>query len=161
MDTGAAQTPEHRLDELIAGADIPPAAFVWQVRVEKDDIDEQGHASNVSVVKWMSQAAGAHSRFLGYDQAAYQRLGGLFVVRRHEVDYLSRAALGESLLCFTWPSALARATAERRHRIVRPADGSIVAEGLNVWAFLDAATHRPLRIPPVLREAFDPARFLR
>ncbi|MEX0742667.1 MAG: thioesterase family protein [Phycisphaeraceae bacterium] len=140
----------------------PPVAnpFVLPITVRETEIDLQGHASNVAILGWMNRAAWEHSKAMGWDIPQYQQLAGWFVVRRHEIDYRSQAMLGDELLAYTWPSDLAKATAERRHRIVRPADGRIVAEGFNVWAFVDAETTRPKRIPPELRAAFDPARFL-
>jgi len=140
--------------------DQPPTnAFSIELTVAACDIDEQGHASNIEVVRWMSRAAGMHSVSLGYDTPAYERLGAMFVIRRHEIDYLQSAQLGDQLVCHTWPSDLKRATAERRHLVVRPADGAIIARCLNVWAYINTKTGRPQRIPPEVRDAFDPAKF--
>ena len=138
---------------------VPSKAFVWPIRVERDAIDAQGHASNVAILSWMNQAAWEHSRALGWDVAQYRELGGWFVVRRHEIDYHGRAMEGDALQCMTWPTGLAKATAERRHVVIRPADQVVVAKGMNVWAYVDAESARPRRIPPALREAFDPAKF--
>jgi acyl-CoA thioester hydrolase len=140
-------------------SDVPNSAFIWPVTVQPDDIDAQGHASNVSVVQWMNHAAWEHSKALGWDVEGYRRLGGWFVVRRHEIDYHRPSLAGDLLHCVTWPCGLGKAVAERRHRIVRVADGALVAEGLNIWAYIDAATGRPKRIPDELRDAFDPAKF--
>lgn len=141
--------------------DIPAAnPFVLPVTVAESDIDPQGHASNVRIVGWMNRAATVHSDALGWPVERYQRLGGMWVVRRHEITYHRQAMLGDELTCYTWPSAAGKVTAERRHMIVRHADGELVAEGMNVWAFIDIATGRPKRIPPELHVSFDPANFL-
>ena len=139
---------------------LPRHPFVLPITVGDDDIDAQQHASNVAVVRWMSRAAMRHSIALGFGAARYEQLGAMFVVRRHEIDYLDRARLGEELVCYTWPSAIAKVTAKRRHCIIRPADDAVIAKGLNVWAYLDMATGRPRRMPAEVRAAFDPARFL-
>ena len=134
--------------------------FAWEIAVTDADIDAQGHVGNVTIVDWMSRAAWAHSRSLGWGLDDYQRLGGWFVVRRHEVDYHAAAYSGDQLVCYTWPSGLNKATAQRCHRIVRPLDGGLIAEGRNTWAYLDRDSGRPVRIPAELRQAFDPARFI-
>lgn len=134
--------------------------FVFALRVSDDDVDEQGRVSNVTIVRWMSEAAFAHSAALGFDLARYRQLGAWFVVKRHEIDYHAAATAGDELVLYTWPSALKKVTAERRHHLVRRADGALIAAGLNVWAFIDAATGRPVRIPDEAREAFDPRRFV-
>lgn len=138
---------------------IPDNAFRWPVAVSESDIDGLGHASNVAIVGWISRAAWEHSKALGYGLEAYREIGGVFVVRRHEIDYRAQARLHDELICYTWPSALAKATAERRHRILRPADGTLIAEAYNVWAYLDMDSGRPKRIPAAIRDTFDPALF--
>ncbi len=141
-------------------SELPRNPHLMRVVVGEADVDAQGHASNVSVVAWMSQAAFGHSVALGYDAPDYERLGGMFVVRRHVIDYHERARLGEALSCYTWPTGLSKVTAERRHRILRETDGVLIAEGTNVWAYVHMETGRPTRIPRELRDTFDPARFL-
>jgi acyl-CoA thioester hydrolase len=134
-------------------------AFEVPMVVLPRDIDAQGIASNVLIVGWMQRAAIAHSSALGFSNARFARLGGMFVVRRHEIDYRSSARLGERLTLRTWPSYMRAATAHRKHEVVR-ADGSRVAHGLNVWAWVDVRTGRPSRMPPEILAAYDPAKFL-
>jgi len=136
--------------------DPPANAFVMPIQVVGDDVDEQGHVSNVTVVKWMSRAAYAHSAAMGWDLDRYRDVGAWFVVRRHEIDYHRFALAGDRLTLATWPSELGKATAERRHVIRRTSDDALIATGLNIWAFVDAATGRPRRIPDAARQAFAP-----
>lgn len=140
----------------------PPVKNPFSLRftVSADDIDDLDHVSNVRVVHWMNRAAVEHSTSLGFDVARYKELGGVFVVRRHEIDYLASARLGEELVAFTWPAVFTRTSAERRHEIRRVADDQVIARGTNLWAYVDFKTGRPTRIPPPLLEAFDPARFV-
>lgn len=140
----------------------PPvrAPFALEITVAPEDIDEQRHVSNVRVLDWMNRAAIAHSAALGFDFPRYQEVGGIFVVRRHEIDYLLPAYLGERLVLYTWPSARKRAIAERRHELRRRDDGAVLARGLNVWVFVDLERGKPRPMPPEVVEAFDPARFL-
>jgi acyl-CoA thioester hydrolase len=138
---------------------VPANAFELSIRVDRDEVDLQGHASNVAVVRWISRAAWAHSRALGFDEQAYRQLGAWFVVRRHEVDYHGYARPGDELIAYTWPSALRKVVAERRHVIERVSDRVPIAEAINVWAYVSIDSGRPVRIPPAVRQAFDPARF--
>ena len=140
--------------------EVPINAFVMEVTVGDDDIDMQGHVSNLEIVRWMSRVAWAHSTALGFDEVKYQELGGWFVVRRHEIDYLAPAVAGDRLVLSTWPSGLKRVTAERRHHLVRASDGAVVARGFNVWAYIGIDSGRPTRMPQNVREAFDPSRFV-
>lgn len=134
--------------------------FVLPVKVLSSHIDAQGHASNVAILAWMNDAAIAHSTQLGYNACTYQKLQAMFVVRRHEIDYRRPARLGDQLLCATWPCLMQKATAHRRHEILRPDDGEIIATGFNIWAYVDIQSSRPRRIPEEILAAFDPALFV-
>lgn len=138
---------------------VPANAFGLALEVVAADIDDLEHVSNVRVVDWMNRAAVAHSAALGFDIAHYRAVGGVFVVRKHEIEYLASAYLGDRLTAFTWPSKIERATAERRHVIRRAADGKVVARGWNLWVFVSFESGRPMRIPPEVLAAFEPARF--
>lgn len=134
-----------------------PNAFALRLAVGPEDIDEQGHASNVRILDWMNRAAIGHSESVGLSLARYRQLGGTFVVRRHELDYVLPAFLGDEVVCWTWALSCRRATAERRHEVRRAADGRVVARGLNVWAWI-TLEGRPARMPAEVEAAFDPAR---
>jgi acyl-CoA thioester hydrolase len=133
--------------------------FVVPMVVLPEDIDEQGIANNVQVVAWMNRVAIAHSTYLGWDVARYRREGAWFVVRRHEVDYVQSARLGDRIELRTWPGFMKAASAHRHHEFVRE-DGAVIARGINIWAYVDVVTGRPKRMPKEMVEAFDPAKFL-
>ncbi len=139
----------------------PPAArpFVLPYTVGAHDIDAQGRANNVEILRWMNLAAVAHSLAVGLDAARYVALGGMFVVRRHEVDYRAPAFHGDKLELRTWPTLMRAATAHRAHEIVRLADGQMIASGMNVWGFVQPESGRPVRMPQELLDAFDPSRY--
>ena len=50
------------------------------------------------------------------------------VVRRHEIDYVGSSAAGDAIAVYTWPSAIDRASAERRYVVAREGD-VVVARG--------------------------------
>jgi acyl-CoA thioester hydrolase len=133
-----------------------PDAFLYHLTAEPDDIDALGHVNNAVYVKWMERAAYAHSCAVGYDGAAYDRLGTTFVVRRHEIDYLAPAFAGDRIVDVTWPCEMERFTALRKHQIVRLSDGQILARALTTWIYLDANSGRPRRMSPEIIAAFRP-----
>ena len=55
-------------------------------RARPDEEDENGHVSNVSYVRWIQDAARAHSEAVGLARERYLEFGGTFIVKRHEVD---------------------------------------------------------------------------
>lgn len=128
--------------------------FEHAIRVGDDDIDMLGHASNIAFVRWIQEAAIAHSMARGLDVEGYRKLGAFFVVRRHEVDYLRPVLRGEELLLRTWIDSAAAAKCERCVDIVRVSDSVAVARARTVWGYVDVNSGRPTRIPDELRVAF-------
>jgi acyl-CoA thioester hydrolase len=128
--------------------------FVHEARVAPGDIDELGHASNLVYLRWLQEAALAHSTHLGLDQAAYLKLGQVWVVRRHEIVYLRPAFEGDALRVETRVTTMGAASSERRTRILKIADRSALAEAVTDWAFVDIARGRPVRIPEQIRSRF-------
>jgi acyl-CoA thioester hydrolase len=134
------------------------ATFQLDLVVRDDDIDVLGHASNIAFVRWIQDVAMAHSASVGLGLEAYQRLGAVFVVARHEIDYLRPVLRGDALQARTWISSVMAAKCHRRTELVRAADGQIVAQGLTTWGYIELAGGRPRRIPEEVRVAF--ARFV-
>ncbi|MDH5671090.1 MAG: acyl-CoA thioesterase [Myxococcales bacterium] len=132
------QVPEFRLD----------------VRVEGADVDEQGHVSNIVYVRWIQDVAVAHSTALGYAHADYVGLGSFFVVRKHEVEYLRPAYAGEEVALLTHIARWRAASCERKTRIERVSDGALLCRATTLWAFIDIATGKPMRIPGEMKEGF-------
>ncbi len=128
--------------------------FVHEARVAPGDIDELGHAGNLVYLRWVLEAALSHSTSLGLDQAAYLKLGQVWVVRRHEIVYLRPAFEGDALRVETRVTTMGAASSERRTRILKSADGSVLAEAVTDWAFVDIARGRPVRIPEQIRSRF-------
>jgi acyl-CoA thioester hydrolase len=125
------------------------------IRAVSADVDELGHVSNVAYLRWVQDAAKSHSEAVGWDFSAYQRLGAVFVVRRHELDYLAPSYEGEDIELCTWIEWWKAATSERKTRIVRVGDGRELARASTLWALVTTDAGRPTRITPELRTAFS------
>jgi acyl-CoA thioester hydrolase len=129
--------------------------FCHDLVVGSDDIDALGHASNVAFIRWIQEVALAHSSAVGFYLEAYRRIGAIFVVVRHEVDYLRPALRGDVIEARTWISTVMAAKCQRSTELVRRSDGKLLARGLTTWGFVELSTGRPRRISEELRVAFD------
>jgi acyl-CoA thioester hydrolase len=130
------------------------AEFRLDIEVQPDDVDELGHVNNIVYVRWLQDVAVAHSTAVGLDPQAYQRLGGAFIVRKHEIEYLAPAFLGERIALCTTVAWFRAATTERRTRVLRASDGAQLARASTLWAFVTSDGGRPRRIPPEVRQPF-------
>lgn len=137
-----------------AGEDEPRAEAVFRRTrvVRAEDLDFLEHVNNLAWLRFVVELADAHSSALGLDLAAYRRIGGLWIVRRHEIDYERPAALGDRLEESTWIAELrgARSLRESRFRREGP-EGPLLVRARTVWAFADLRTLRPRRVPPEVR----------
>ncbi len=124
------------------------------VEVRREDVDELGHAGNLVYVRWVLEAALAHSTSVGLDQAAYLARREVWVVRSHEIHYLRPALPGERLEIETRVASMAAANSIRQTRILRASDRVELCRATTDWAFLDLDRGRPRRIPEDIRSRF-------
>jgi acyl-CoA thioester hydrolase len=132
-----------------------PEKFRLELAVVDGDIDMLGHASNIAFVRWIQDVAVAHSTAMGLGLDAYQRLGAVFVVVRHEIDYVRPVLRGDLLEARTWISSVMAAKCVRATELVRKRDDQVLARGLTTWGFVEIATCRPRRITEDVRVAFE------
>lgn len=128
-------------------------SFKWSFVVQSDAIDSQGHVNNVSYVQWMQDTAIKHTQSVQADQIA-ARLSTMWVVRRHEIEYLRQVFLGDELQIETYIDEIQRATSVRRYVFTNAKTGKTVAQGKTDWVCLDTQTGRPCSIPDEILHAF-------
>jgi acyl-CoA thioester hydrolase len=119
--------------------------FTFPITATDADIDELGHVSNVVYLRWIMDVAMAHSIACGWGHAEYRERGAIFVVRRHEIDYLAQVKAGEQIIGSTWIASWKAASCIRATELVRA--GQPVARASTLWAFMSLASGRPQRIP--------------
>lgn len=126
--------------------------FELTIDVADGDIDSLGHVSNIAYVRWIQDVAVAHSTALGFDVDAYKRMGAVFVIRRHEIDYVRPVLRSDVVKARTWIDSVMAAKCVRMTEL-RRGDGEIVAQARTTWGFVDVARGRPTRIPAEVRAA--------
>jgi acyl-CoA thioester hydrolase len=131
-----------------------PAIYEHRLTVPPEAIDGQGHVNNLEYVRWMQEAALAHSAAQGWPSSRYRELGAGWVVRSHKIEYLQAAFAGDQIVVYTWVSDFRKIRSLRKYKMVRQGDGVTVAEAETDWAFIGYAPRVPRRIPPEVFEAF-------
>ena len=124
---------------------IPNHAFTHLFTVEASDIDQLGHANNVSYVRWVQDVAAAHWHYL-YPPSPELPLQ-VWVVQEHQVRYLRPAYAGEELRASTWVADVKGASSKRLTRIERVANDQLLCAAETQWVLLDAGSGRPVRVP--------------
>jgi len=118
-------------------------------------IDGNGHVNNVEYVRWMQQAAIAHSLARGLTDDLYAELGSTWVARSHFIEYLRPAYAGESLLVETWIVDFGRSRSKRKYCFRREADGLELARAETLWVYVSRESGKPLPIHPRVVELFQ------
>ncbi len=111
--------------------------------VHKSDIDELGHVNNVVYVRWMQEVAAAHWDSLASSEIKQKYV---WVVLRHEIDYLSAAFENDSITATTWVGESNGARSERFVHITNTKSGRLIAKAKTTWCMLDGATLKPKRV---------------
>lgn len=137
------------------------SSYAVRLTAAESDIDELGHVSNIVYVRWLQDVAQAHSRACGWDIPEYKNSGAIFVVRRHEIDYIRPVYAHDAVLATTWVAGFSGASCERCTRFVRESDGLELARGVTTWVFVSSEGGRPKRIPDGLAVAFNAKRWAR
>lgn len=120
-----------------------PKVFTYSARASAADIDALGHVNNIVYLRWVQEAASAHWAVLS-NEAINKKY--VWVVVRHEIDYLHAALLNDEITANTWVGKNAGVKSERHTQLYNTVTGKKLAEAVTTWCLLDAATMRPKRI---------------
>ncbi|WP_394990347.1 acyl-CoA thioesterase [Emticicia sp.] len=124
--------------------------FHLPIRVVAEDIDELNHVNNIIYLRYVQDAAIGHWKTVPQEIASQI----IWVARRHEIDYLKPAFLGEDLVVKTWVDSFVGVKSERHCEIMR--GNEILARSVTHWIALDAQTFRPKRITEEIVNQFFP-----
>lgn len=126
--------------------------FTLSLTATPDAIDELGHVNNAVWVQWIQQVATGH-----WDAAAPQnhKDAYIWVVVRHEIDYLRALGPGETVTARTWVADKPQGAKFDRFMEFTGADGTVHVRARTVWALLDKASGRPLRVTDAIVAPFQ------
>ncbi len=129
--------------------------FKTKLRVRYHEMDALGHVNNAVYQHYLEQAAVEHSEHLGFNQKRCEELGGVFVMRRIEIDYLRPAVAGDTLEVTTWLQTMRGPRAIRCYEIRQQDDEQLLVTAEALWVWVEIKAMRPKAIPRPLIEAFE------
>ncbi|MCC5648257.1 acyl-CoA thioesterase [Nostoc sp. XA013] len=128
--------------------------FKTLLRVRHYEMDALGHVNNAVYQNYLEQAAIEHSEYLGLTLDVYRQVGGVFVMRRVEIDYLRPAVAGDTLEVTTWLKEMRGTRALRCYEIRKKNEDNLLVTAEALWVWVDAQTMRPRAIPSVMLNKF-------
>ncbi len=111
--------------------------------VNEHEIDALNHVNNIHYIQWVQNAAQKH-----WSTLSNSKLNSKFVwvVLRHEIDYMSSAKLHDKISVTTW---IGDSYGVKSERFVEMKKGDkLIAKAKTIWCLLDKKTMKPVRIPP-------------
>ena len=125
--------------------------FSTDVVVRFAETDAQGIAHHASFVVWLEVARVAYLAEHAGGYRAIQEQGIEALTTEVHVRYHQAARFDERLRI--WARCVDLRGARFRYEYAVERDGALVAEGFTAHATVDAATHRPTRVPAWFAEA--------
>lgn len=122
-------------------------SFSHEFKVQKSDIDEQGHVNNVAFVRYIQDVAVAHWFSVATKEILEKYT---WVVLRHEIDYKKQAFEAEEITATTWVGEPARISWERFTEIKRGSD--LLVKAKSIWCLIDRQTTKPTRITSEMKD---------
>ncbi|WP_417847538.1 acyl-CoA thioesterase [Thalassoglobus sp.] len=132
-----------------------PALYLFEHEVTETDIDGQGHANNISYLKWLQNAAIAHSDVQGWNTNLYKEHGWAWVVRSHFIEYRRPVFQGDAVVIKTWVHDMKKYSSLRKYEILNSKTEKLVARAETNWAFVATETGRLIAIPEIVSSAFE------
>lgn len=132
--------------------------YITHWTIDASHIDHYQHVNNVAYLTQLESLAWAHSNALGLSFADYAACDRAMVIRRHELDYLQPAHLGDTLACATWIVACdRRLTLTRQFQFICTRRRKTVFEATTQFICTSLSTGAPKRMPPQFRDCYGDA----
>lgn len=109
--------------------------------VSKEHIDNLNHVNNVVYVQWINDISEKHWKTISTPDINSKYL---WVVLKHEVDYLGEAVLGDELIIKTYVGESVGVKSIRYVEIYN--NSKPIVKGKTTWCLIDLKSHKPKRI---------------
>jgi len=128
-----------------------PDTFVWvtDIEVRVTDLNYGRHLGNDAMLGLIHEA---RYRALRHHGMAEDDIGGAqLILADVAIVYRAEAFGGDELRFEVGVGDFARVSCDMFYRVVRPADGALVAEAKTGLVFLDPDSRRPRAVPDAIR----------
>ena len=117
------------------------SVFQTTYTVIASDIDELNHVNNVVYLRWIQNIANLHWTQLkqDLDTSAF-----VWVVLRHEIDYVGQALLGDSIEAKTWVGKTGGIRSIRHVEFYK--NNKLIVKAKTTFCLVNAKTFKPTRI---------------
>ena len=117
------------------------AFFETKYTVKSSHIDELNHVNNVVYLQWIQDIANLHWTQLkkSEDTTDY-----VWVVLRHEIDYVGQALLGDSIVAKTWVGKTGGIRSIRHVEFYK--NNKLIVKAKTTFCLVNSKSFKPTRI---------------
>ena len=133
--------PRERIPSLLP----PPDAWKTRRRVTWRDIDGARHVNNANYLALAEDCAMDALAARGWPLERMVTEGTTLMARRHQIEYLQPARLGDELELATWACNVTDDSFTRHTTITRSSDKTLLAQVHSTCGWLELGTRRPPR----------------
>jgi acyl-CoA thioester hydrolase len=126
--------------------------YEYDLQVKNKHLDDLDHVNNVQYLQWVQDIAILHWKTL-IEKETFSY--GIWVVRRHEIDYKRPAKLDEWLTIKTYVSLTKDFISHRIVNIYFKETMSLVVQCKTQWIYLNAKTMKLETIPKRIIQLFN------
>lgn len=127
----------------------PNKYFEVEQIVDLNHIDDLNHVNNVVYLNWINDVSKKHWIHLSNEKI---RSKNIWVVLRHEIDYLKASYLGDKLRIRTWVGESIGFKSIRYTEIYK--SNTVIAKATSTWCLLDPVSLKPQRITDEILKLF-------
>ncbi len=125
--------------------------FEKRIVVAQEDLDDLDHVNNVRYVQWIQDISKEHWQTVAPNE---MKAGILWVVKNHNIDYLSAAVLGDEIVMRTFIAETKGAISVRCVEMYNDKTNQLLVRSLTEWVLLNALTLKPIRISEAIKKVF-------
>ncbi|MBD0776507.1 acyl-CoA thioesterase [Maribacter sp. ANRC-HE7] len=126
-------------------------SYEKKIIVSQADLDDLNHVNNVRYVQWIQDISKEHWQSTAPKE---MQAGILWVVKNHNIDYLSSAVLGDVILAKTFIASTKGAISVRCVEMYNDKTNELLVRSVTEWCLLNAMTLRPIRISGKIQKVF-------
>jgi len=131
--------------------------FSARFRVRYAETDAAGIVHHSTYLVWFEEGRSELSRQIGMPYAELDRQGVVLVLTRAEANYRSAARYDDEIEVQTRLEEVRSRTAIFGYRVLRAADGKLLADGTTEHLAVSRASGRPVRLPEPFASAYRAA----
>ncbi len=121
-------------------------------KIRYSDCDPQGIVFNGHYARYWDDAATDWMEEAGFGSADLEAIGVDVVTARIEIDFRSRATMGDTLNTTVAVEQFGITSMMLRVETRRHTDQHMIAEGRLIWVFVDPGTHESVPVPDIVKE---------